>query len=72
MEPEAERIYWKNDFNGEAKGGYYFRNVLRDHIKRVEEETGSEVVGIKYDATYNLELIVGITIAVVTGKEEIT
>ena len=60
MEPQVERVYWKDDFGGKAKGGYFFRNELRDHIKKVEEETGLNVVGIKYDETYNLELIVSI------------
>ena len=60
MESETERMFWKDDFDGKAKGGYFFRSELRDHIKKVENETGLNVVGIKYDGTYNLELIFSI------------
>ena len=60
MESEIEKIFWKDKFGGKCAGGYFFRNDLRDHIKRLEEETGQEVVGIVYDGTYNLEFVISI------------
>ena len=37
--------------------GYYVRSDLHDRIKRIEEQTGSKVVGIVYEDSYTIELI---------------
>tara|TARA_Y100001972_G_scaffold64978_1_gene79219 strand:+ start:11644 stop:11829 length:186 start_codon:yes stop_codon:yes gene_type:complete len=51
-----EQIFWKDGFEGEAKGGLMFRSFdLNKFIKKVEEK--DEVVGIKFEGN-NLELIV--------------
>jgi hypothetical protein len=51
-----DKIFWKDEWEGEAKGGIMFRSFdLNKFIKKVEEK--EEVVGIKFDGN-NLELIV--------------
>tara|TARA_R100000951_G_scaffold9486_2_gene8378 strand:- start:967 stop:1140 length:174 start_codon:yes stop_codon:yes gene_type:complete len=52
-----EQVFWKDGFDGEAKGGLHFRSFdLNQFIKKVEED-GTEVVGIKFEGN-NLELII--------------
>ena len=52
-----DRIFWKDGFDGEAKGGIYFRSFdLNKFIEKVEIEEGKEVVGIQFEGN-NLELI---------------
>jgi hypothetical protein len=43
-------IFWKDGFNGQAKGGIFMELVE-------ESETGGEVVGLRFDDN-NLEIIV--------------
>tara|TARA_R100001163_G_C5063144_1_gene200372 strand:+ start:1213 stop:1401 length:189 start_codon:yes stop_codon:yes gene_type:complete len=51
-----DKIFWKDEWEGEAKGGIMFRSFdLNKFIKKVEEK--EEVVGIRFDGN-NLELIV--------------
>ena len=51
-----QEVFWKDGFEGNAKGGIMFRSFdLNKFIKKVEEE--EEVVGIKFEGN-NLELIV--------------
>ena len=51
-----EQVFWKDGFEGEAKGGLMFRSFdLNKFIKQIEES--DEVVGIKFEGN-NLELIV--------------
>jgi hypothetical protein len=54
-----EKIFWKDGFNGECKGGIHFRAFdLNKFIKKVEvSEQDVEVVGIKFKGN-NLELII--------------
>ena len=54
-----EKVFWKEGFDGEAKGGVMFRSFdLNKFIKAVESsESGGELVGIKFEDN-NLELIV--------------
>ena len=53
-----EKIFWLEEFTeGAATGGFFVRNTLKEFIKRLEDE-GKEVVGIKVDDTFNLEVIV--------------
>tara|TARA_B110000285_G_scaffold234734_1_gene312760 strand:- start:76 stop:252 length:177 start_codon:yes stop_codon:yes gene_type:complete len=53
-------VFWKDGFDGEAKGGIMFRSFdLNQFIKKVEEENGQEVVGIKFEGN-NLEVIIKI------------
>lgn len=51
-----DEIFWKENWQGDAKGGIMFRSFdLNKFIRLVEEK--DEVVGIKFDGN-NLELIV--------------
>jgi hypothetical protein len=54
-----KKVFWKDGFDGEAKGGLMFRSFdLNKFIKVVESsDTGGEVVGLKFEGN-NLELIV--------------
>ncbi len=57
-----EKIFWKEDFDGnEAKGGIFTRAVdLKKFMELVESNTngdGGEVVGLRFDDN-NLELII--------------
>lgn len=54
---ENPGTFWIDDFNGTAVGGYFIRNNLKEFISRLNEH-GRKVVGIKFDGTYNLEVIV--------------
>ena len=50
-------IFWKDGFEGEAKGGYYFRAFdLVKFFKRLEDD-GKEVVGLEFDGN-NVDVIV--------------
>ena len=52
-----EEIFWKDDFKGEGKGGYFIRAF--DLIKFIDKikAKGKNVVGIRFDGN-NVELIV--------------
>ena len=50
------KLYWLEDWNGEAKGGLYFRCDLFKRVKAVEV-SGMKVVGIAIDDSWNIELI---------------
>ena len=53
-----EKIFWLEEFTeGAATGGFFVRNTLKEFIKKLEDD-GKEVVGIKIDDTFNLEVIV--------------
>ena len=51
-----EQVFWKDEWEGEAKGGIMFRSFeLNKFIKNLEKK--EEVVGIKFDGN-NIELII--------------
>ena len=50
------KTFWKDGFQGKAKGGYYFRAFdLVKFFKRLEED-GEEVVGLEFDGN-NINVI---------------
>lgn len=52
-------LLWKDGFEGEAQGGFFFRSFeLKQFMKKVEEQTGRKVVGLDFDGN-NVEVIVG-------------
>jgi len=55
-EIEKEEIFWLDDFNGNAKSGFFVRNSLIDFFKTCEEQ-GLKVVGIKKPKDMNLEIV---------------
>ena len=53
-----KNIFWKDGFNGEATGGYYFRAFhLKKFFKRLDAE-GKEVVALEFDDSNNVNVIV--------------
>ena len=51
------KTFWKDGFQGKAKGGYYLRAFdLVKFFKRLEED-GEEVVGLEFDGN-NINVIV--------------
>ena len=57
MDSDRDQKFWLDEFNGQAAGGLFIRNDLVKTIKRLEEQ-GKKVVGIGFDGTWNLELII--------------
>lgn len=53
----TEQTFWLDGFKGEAQGGYFVRNDLVKFFE-VLEGKGMKPVGIKFDGTWNLEIIV--------------
>ena len=51
-------VFWKDGFEGEAKGGYYFRAFeLVKFFKRLKAN-GKEVVALEFDDSNNVNVIV--------------
>ena len=54
-----EGIFWKDGFEGECRGGLYFRAFdMMKFVNRIQSE-GQEIVAIKFDDSNNLEFIIG-------------
>ena len=52
-----QRVFWKDGFQGKAKGGYYFRVFdLVKFFKKLEDK-GKEVVGLEFDGN-NVDVII--------------
>ncbi len=49
-------VFWKEGFEGEAKGGMFFRSFDLNKFLEKVESGDEEVVGIKFEGN-NLELI---------------
>ena len=54
---EDPKIFWLDEFAGEAKGGYFLRSELSVFFNRLED-SGKTPVGIKVDDSKNLEILV--------------
>ena len=54
---EKPMIFWNDDFQGEVQGGYFVRNNLKEFIQKLEE-SGKKIAAIKFDGSYNLEILV--------------
>jgi len=50
-------FFWLDGWDGEARGGFFLRNSLKLFFDKLKDN-GLKPVGIKYDGTYNLEIIV--------------
>jgi len=55
-----DRIYWLDEFEGKAKGGFFYRSEIAKDLKKVTEEHGFNVVGIKVstDGDWTVEFII--------------
>ena len=55
---EESTFFWKDGFEGEASGGYYFRAFeLVKFFKRLKAD-GKEVVALEFDDSNNVNVIV--------------
>ena len=55
---EGTTIFWKDGFEGEATGGYYFRAFdLNKFFKRLKAD-GKEVVALEFDDSNNVNVII--------------
>ena len=54
-----DQTFWKDGYEGVARGGIFIRAVeLKKFLHQIEEsETGGEIVGLRFDDN-NLEVIV--------------
>ena len=53
-----KKIFWVDNFNGKASGGYYFRAFeLVKFMKKVEKLQQTEVVGLEFDGN-NVNVII--------------
>ena len=55
-----DRVYWLDEFQGTAKGGFFYRSEIASDLKKVTEEHGFNVVGIKVstDGDWTVEFII--------------
>ena len=51
------KIFWLEDFDGCARGGFFIKNNIKEFFKLLED-SGKTPVGIKFDGSNNLEIIV--------------
>ena len=55
---EENTVFWKDGFEGEASGGYYFRAFeLVKFFKRLKAD-GKEVVALEFDDSNNVNVII--------------
>jgi hypothetical protein len=55
---EKSTIFWKDGFEGNATGGYYFRAFdLVEFFKRLKAD-GKEVVALEFDDSNNVNVII--------------
>lgn len=54
----SDKIFWSDDFQGTAKGGYYFRAFdLVKFMKGIEEKEKTQVVGLSFEGN-NVNVII--------------
>ena len=51
-------IFWKEGFEGNCKGGIMFRAFDLNKFIKLIEVKGDNVIGIKFDNSNNIELII--------------
>ncbi len=55
-----KKLFWLENWNGSAKGGYYFRSFdLNKFMEKLEKEGHGKVVGLEFEDN-NVNLIVEI------------
>ena len=52
-----DKIYWLEDWEGKAQGGFYYRDDFFKSIKKFEQEFKKKVVGIRIEDGWNIEFI---------------
>jgi len=66
---EDFRAFVDLNVNGNAKGGVFIGNDLKDAIEDIEEKGVDKVVGVVYDGTYKLEILTKPLIEIETDIE---
>ena len=69
MTEDKSSTYWLAGFEGNAIGGYWVRNSLKEFFESLEAK-GIKPVGIRYNATFNLEIIVDAQTVPMSHEEE--
>ena len=52
------RTMWVDDFNGLAKGGYFYRSKFGREVREFEFKFNVKVVGVIIDNSYDIEFII--------------
>ena len=52
------RTMWVDDFNGLAKGGYFYRSEFGREVIDFENKFNVKVVGVIIDNSFNIEFII--------------
>ncbi len=52
-----DNIFWVDNHEGEAKGGYFIRNDLFKFFRKLRE-AGLNPIGIKVEDDFNMEIII--------------
>ena len=52
------RMMWLDNFNGVAKGGYFYRCKFGKEVIEFETKFKVKVVGVIIDDSYNIEFII--------------
>ena len=60
--PNKEMIFWLDEFNGRAKGGFFYRSKIAIEIDDIQTRFGLKVVGIRLEEegsepSWNVEFI---------------
>tara|TARA_R100001244_G_scaffold124020_1_gene93814 strand:- start:262 stop:483 length:222 start_codon:yes stop_codon:yes gene_type:complete len=60
--PNKEMIFWLDEFNGKAKGGFFYRSKIAIEIDDIQTRFGLKVVGIRLEEegnepSWNVEFI---------------
>ncbi len=58
MESKPQRVFLDVREDRGEPSGYFVRSDLKDTIEEFEMETDQKVIGLIYDGTYNIELII--------------
>jgi hypothetical protein len=54
---EWSKIFWDPKFEGDCRGGLYFRSMKLGQFIKETEEKGFKIVGIKFDESNNCDII---------------
>ncbi len=57
MVKEKEEIFWRDEFDGKCKDGYFIRCDLFKFVE-ICEKKGLNIVGIKKPTDWNLEVLI--------------
>jgi len=62
------RAFVDLNVNGNAKGGTFIKSQLKEHVEMIEKDGIQRVVGVVYDGSYNLEILLKPVIEIETDK----